>query len=390
MRQNKVSAYGIVLLYACVYMADAVYSTFIPVYLDNVGFDEAMIGILLSIGPLIAIMFQPLWGIASDRAKAKNYIIQILLIISAFIILAYRISSNFWYMLFVITAFSVFYIPIKSLTDAIAIELSESTQTQFGRIRLGGSLGYAVMSVIGGILAEKYLNSIFLLYFGISMGALIILRKLPEVKGYQHDGSKASPLEIIQGNKLALFIIFNFILSMTFGFNATFFPIYFQRMGASRALLGWAMFIATLGEIPFLLFADKIAEKFGIYTIFMLSGIAFSIRWLLMGLATDIYMILLVQLLSGLNLIVLSFSTITYINSNVKKELKATAQVIAVTFGISIPIMLGSVAGGFLIELIGMKQVYICNALLAFIAVVVFAPIFMRSHKLENTGGADA
>ncbi len=67
-----VNLYYFLFFYVITYMGNAVYSTFIPVYFLNIGFSPSQIGTLLSLGPLVAILAQPVWGALGDRARTKK------------------------------------------------------------------------------------------------------------------------------------------------------------------------------------------------------------------------------------------------------------------------------------------------------------------------------
>ena len=76
---NRVPVYFLS-LYALLYMSNAIFGTFLPIYLDHVGYSSTAIGSLLALGPFVAIIAQPFWGIAGDRAKTKNNILKILVL----------------------------------------------------------------------------------------------------------------------------------------------------------------------------------------------------------------------------------------------------------------------------------------------------------------------
>ncbi|WP_258881283.1 hypothetical protein [Paenibacillus sp. sptzw28] len=44
------------LFYVAIYMGNAIYGTFLPLYFNNIGFSPSQIGTLLSLGPLVAIL----------------------------------------------------------------------------------------------------------------------------------------------------------------------------------------------------------------------------------------------------------------------------------------------------------------------------------------------
>nr|WP_219620133.1 MFS transporter [Bacillus canaveralius] len=125
-------------LYGIIYIGTAIYNTFLPVYLNNIGLSKTSIASLLSIGPLIAILAQPIWGSLGDRSDSKNRILQILLLGSALTILLFPLSEIYIYLLIVICLTTFFQTSIYPLSDAITLEYLSRTKWNFGPIRLAG------------------------------------------------------------------------------------------------------------------------------------------------------------------------------------------------------------------------------------------------------------
>ena len=105
--ENKYPYYFLI-LYAVTYMTNAIYNTFFPVYLDHIGFSQSATGTLLALGPLVAVVAYPIWGIASDRAVSKNKILKTLFLASAMVIVFYQVSNNFFYISIIIAIFTFF------------------------------------------------------------------------------------------------------------------------------------------------------------------------------------------------------------------------------------------------------------------------------------------
>lgn len=383
--------YYFLLLYALSYMGNASYNTFIPVYLDQLGFSRTSVGTLLAIGPVVAILANPVWGLASDRAKSKNGILKIVVLCSAAAILLYPLSANFIYLFAVIAVFNFFQSSINPLSDAITLEQLEAGRWKFGPIRMAGTLGFAVMSVGAGIIARQNIAGIFAVYFCTAIFTFLSVCRLPVVRGHQAEGRRTSPWLLLKNRGLVLLLAFNFIIQVTFGFYYSFFPIYYKQLGASTALLGVAMFITSTSEIPFLLFADRILERFGIRLVLCASALIISVRWLLLHLITDVNALLAVNSTHGLSFIVFAFCMATYINRNVPRELRASGQTLNALLCMGLARMLGSVAGGLLSDYLGIRQVFLCTSLVSFSTILVIGSIFLfQRYRGQNRDSGEA
>lgn len=371
-------------LYALTYMANAVYNTFIPVYLNHNGYSQAEVGTLLALGPFVAAFAIPLWGLAGDRAANKNPILKLLVLGSAAAIVLYPLINNYFYLFAVISIFTCFQSSINPISDAITLEYLEVKKRNFGLIRMAGTVGFALMSVIAGTIAKQNINYIFVLFFMIAAVTFFSVLQLPLVKGHQSKGIKVSPWLLMKNRELVILISLNFVIQATFGFYYSFFPIYFKQSGGSSALLGWAMLVTSLSEIPFLLFADRIIKRFGIKLTLLASVLVISVRWGLLHYITDVNTILAIGVLHGFSFIVFAFCMATYINKNVPKELRASGQTMNALLCMGIARTIGSAAGGFLSDKAGIGQVFLYTSSIGFIVLIVFSIIFFTPTVFKS------
>jgi MFS transporter, PPP family, 3-phenylpropionic acid transporter len=375
------SLFWLILFYLLFYMATGAYGTFLPVYFKDQGFSQTAIGALLALGPLVALLAQPLWGFATDRAKAMNTILKLLLAGSACAVILYRLDSGFLYLCIVMAIFTFFSTPISSVTDTITLEHINEKGWKFGPIRMAGTVGYSIVAVITGFLTRQNVNVIFLLYFCIISLAFLVSWKLPLVKGHQVKGSRASLRAIFARRELLLLLALSFVFSITMGFNSSFFAVYFRGLGADNSLLGWVFFLTGVSEIPFLLFAHRVVEKLGIKRTMMLSFLMAALRWLLLFFITDIHAILLVSLLHGTNFIVFNYCMATYISVNIPKELRATGQSVISWLNFGIAKILSSFLGGFLADQMGIQRIYFFMFLISIVTIAVFGFLFARMRE---------
>lgn len=379
--ENNRYPYSFIVLYASVYMLLAIYNTFIPVYLDSIGFSKSIIGVLLAIGTLISIMTQPAWGIACDRSSNMNSLLMVMFLGSAISMILYPLSTSFIFIVIITTVYSVFQSSIVPVSDAMVLEYIENKRWKFGPVRIAGSMGFAVMSLLAGIIARKNINAIFLLSFFISMISFLNVFRLPKIRGHQSKGSKTSMWGIFKSQQLVVLLAFHFIIEITFGFYYSFFPIHYVQLGADSGLLGTAMVISAFSEIPFLLFADRIIKKFGINKVLISSALIISTRWMLTGIVTDINIILLVSAAHGCSFIVFSYCLATFINKNVPKELRASGQAMNALLCIGLARMIGSSIGGVISDVTGFSRVFQLNSLICFIAPLIFGLFFTITRK---------
>lgn len=361
-------------------MCNAVYSIYIPVYLNSAGYSKTSIGVLLSLAPIMAILAQPIWGTFSDRAKYKNTVLMILILGSSFTILFYRFSINFLYLSLIISCFTLFQTSINPMSDAIALEYTSKTKWKFGHIRLAGTVGYSIMSVTAGVLLTKNINRMFIIYFIAGLLTFLTVLFLPKTEGHQSKGTKLAFWSLFKDKRLVLFLSFALVIQITLGYYYTFFSIYYQQLGATKTMIGWSNFIAAMSETPFLLFSHVILKKIETQQALVIAGSAAAVRWLLLGVTVSPFIILGFQLLHGLINIVVTVSLAMYINEYVPKELKSSGQALNGLVCTGIARILGSLMGGYFSDVFGIKNMFLYNSAITFIAVLIF--IILISGKV--------
>ncbi len=371
------------LFYFFIYMGNAVYGTFIPLYFRDAGFDSSQIGILLGIGPLVAILAQPVWGTLSDRARTKNGVLLLLIAGSGGAMLLYPLSNGFGYLLAMISVFTFFQASIFAVSDAITLEELDRRRwaSGFSRIRMAGTIGFALMSIAFGLIAEKRVDLLFAVYAAVMAVSFAFVLRFPSVAGHQKKGRRIRIWILFRNRKLVFYLAVNFVLHITLGYYYTFFPLYFQELGGSSAWLGWSMVISSLSEIPFLLLAGTIFRRVRVHYILLGAGAAAALRWYLFSAIHDPYWTIPVQVLHGLIFIVLSVTMATVINREVPDELKASGQTLNALLCLGVARLIGSYAGGEASEVWGMRDVFLYNAVLAVGCIVVFAALFRRMDR---------
>ena len=382
------------MLYALIYGGNSIITTFMPVYLKDLSFNNANIGLILAIGPLIAIFAQPFWGITADRSKYKNTTLQILLISCAMISIIYTLNGSFYYILIVYSALMFFYAPIFSTSDSITLESIEGTKLNFSVIRLGGTIGYMIVVLATGYAAGVDTKIMFLIYSSIALASFSLIFTLPKIKGHQFYSkakAKAGYSVLLKNKELVLILSYHLLIQITLGFFYSFFPIFLFQMGAGLGLIGLAFMISASSEIPILIFAHKILNKIGIKNMLLLSGTITGIRWLLLSFTTQVSQVLATQVLHSMGFAALVLTTAIYINKNVPNELKASGQSLNTLTGVWIPRVLGSVLGGVISQMISLKQIFFILSLICFTAIIVFYilrnkfdPVTADENKQQN------
>lgn len=370
------------------YMANAIYQGYASKYFEAAGMSTAQMSVILAATPVISIITQPLWGAAGDRAKSRNQVLRLLIVLSAAVLLLYRVSGSFWWLLPVSCLFSAAYTSIQPMGDSIVLEALSPDRHPFGPIRLIGCLSFAVMNLIWGLLLSPERMS--LVVYGTSAMLVILffaMRVLPATPGHQSaNGRRMNMTAILKLKHMPGLLTLLMLLQLTMGYFYSFFSIHFTQLpGGTNALLGVCFFLSAVSEVPFLLNADRLYERFGVGKLMSVSALALTLRWALLSWTNSAWVAMASQLLHSCGFIVMTVGMSKYLNDTVPDELKASGQMLISVVGFGIARAFGILGGGLVASAMGsIRMGFLLMAGISGAALVVFAPRYLRMPALNG------
>lgn len=373
--------------YFAYYSTTAIYISFMTLYFKSLGYDGAEIGFLTSFPHLLALLTQPIWGAIGDRAKSKNRIL-ILLALGIMISIAMMpLSKSILWVAVIMVVYMIARSNTSTMLDTITFEMLPKTKINYGWARAMGSIGFAIMSVVAGQATKGGISNMFPLYIGIMAVFVVLVLFIPRVEGHQRREKKKVKVNVLLKNPaVRTLCISGFLYMVPTGFFHSFFSIYFTELGGTNNMLGWAMCLAPLAEIPFLFLAQRIYNKLGAKNLMVMAAGMMTLRWLLLGLACpDTAAATIMQPLQGIGDTAYTFVLVSYMNEAAPLELKASGQAL-VGLSTGIATMSGSFLGGILSDFLPLATIFAMGGGLTALAVVALVVLFPKRTPMEQIG----
>ena len=373
------------LIYVLFYAGQAMYNVYLNLFLNQNGFSNTQLGLLSSVSTVVLVLVQPLWGVLSDKSKSKNQIVGMLLLISAIVGLAFYASKTALWLSLCVLLFNVFFNPAVTLQDNYTLEMLEGGRWDFGQLRLGGTLGYAACAALIGFVVETNYRQIFWMMgiFFIITGVLYFT--LPRVSGHREKKQKVKYSLLLKDRRLVCMFVFNIVYTLGTAFFYQFYSIHYSNeLGASSVMVGLLSTFGALSEIPFFWFAGRLQKRFGTKAPMLFAGASAAARWLLLSMLTNTSVILVVNMLSGCGFVGFSYSLIRYINDNVPKSMRATAQSLNGILGTFFSRIIFTPISGILADHFSISTVLLGNGLLMVAAVLLFAFTFSKAEAYQK------
>ncbi len=178
--------------------------------------------------------------------------------------------TSFAVIFILIIVFNIFASPIASLADSATMNMLGEERAMYGRIRLGGTIGWGLFAPIAGAIIQNYgLKLAFWSYSAIMLINFFVSQRF--VHGsHEASSSRPSGIRVLLTNRRWInFLFIAFLGGLgTFAVNAYLFP-YMAELGSNETTMGFALTISTLTEMPIFFFGDRLVKQ--IYQLWLTS-----------------------------------------------------------------------------------------------------------------------
>ncbi len=332
---------------------------FFVIFYQGLGFTGTQIGLLTGIPPLITMFAAPLGTGLADSTRRHKLIMSIGLISAVGMALLLPAIKSFAIIFAIIALYNIFMAPVGSLADSATMTMLGEEKAMYGRVRLGGTIGWAIIVPIAGVLVQNYgLNIAFWLFAAIMLLNLFVSLKFDFGKHEDHETSNGGIKELLS-NKNWIFFLATALLAGIGAFSvASYLYPYMAELGATKTQMGFASFLATVTELPIFFFGNRLVKRYGSYPLFIGALVLMGIRSLLFAAASTPFMVYVVQALGGITFPAMWLAGVSYAEENAPAGLKSTAQGLfgAMSFGFGAAV--GGFMGGILLESIGGRSMF--------------------------------
>ncbi len=378
---KKIYPFSFYLLY---YGANACILPYVILYYQSLGFSGAQIGLLFAISPLITLFGAPFWTGLADTSHRHKLIMSITILGSIGLAVLFPFVKTITAVFVLLSLFSIMVAPINSFADTATLTMLGDQKNMYGRIRVGGTIGWGVIAPIAGIVIARYgLNWAFWSYAALLFIGFFVSQQFVYGQVKQQVSIRSGMRELFSDRRMVLFLSAAFVTGMALTSINSFLSAYMNELGMSRSILGFALSIATIAEFFVLFFGDRLLARLKPHGLLGLAMFATTLRLFLYAVFHAAAGILAFQLINGFTFAALWMAGVSYINENAPPGLLATTQGVfgAAVFGF------GSAAGGFigalLLERVGGAQMYVIFGTLMLIALIVYLLLERRLPKIH-------
>lgn len=366
------------------WMAYCMVVGFSVTYLLSCGYSNSEAGYILASANICVLVLQPFFADLADRSKRINamtiFLVAIVIIfvcsIGLFFISARSVILTLIYIVMITLANAV----IAFLTSVQFLMDTSKSKINFGLCRAGGSLCFAILSAVMGILIERIgmksiPTALFVITFLIIILCMYITRHrihttYESTNALTHQKSSSLLIFFKENPKFMVLSIGMLFIYYAHAFITNFTISIVRYVGGDHREMGYLIAFMALMELPGMIGFNEISRRFKVSSLLLFSMMMFSVKAIIVWLSPS-----LMTLTFGFALQVVSFAlyipaSVQYANIMIDEKDTVKAQMMFNLMQAGGAVF-SSIIGGWLIDFSGISHALLVGAILSCIGTII-------------------
>ncbi|MDF2699102.1 MAG: ywbF [Haloplasmataceae bacterium] len=381
--------------YFSFFFAQGAYLSLYTSYLRNVAkITPSLIGTILSISPLISILFQPIWALINEKFNLdkKVVIFSVLMvnIVTILILLSYEISviivflSIYTLILMLNTIYGIFVCSIGPIHDSLTVLYTKKYGFKYGDVRIWGSIGYAIAAFITGKLVDVYGYNIIIIFctifYLISIISFIKMKQIRAPKINKNIDKESNLLSIFKNKTFVVFLIFSALSLGVLSATGSYLFLYIQEKGGTEDVIGLSTSLLVGLEILFMMIVLKFNTRFSDFSL-LITAIILQVPVLIIFIfCNNLNVLIFALLLRGASQGMYVPVLVNFISSLLPTRQISSGLTLYSALSIGLTGFTTLIVGGFLIETFSYSTFFIIMLVLVVIS-LIFGFILSKVKK---------
>jgi PPP family 3-phenylpropionic acid transporter len=376
------------------------YLPFMPLWLEWRGMSDFQISLIYATPVFLRALFIPVMTFAADRWGQPARMLRWLAWEALASVALLPFADGFTVLFANILIFTLFWMSVIPISDAIALAAAREGRGDYGRMRVWGSISFIAMTLGGGVAIDIWgAGAASWLFIGSAMTVLLAAHWLPDDGGAKtgalHIEPRSPPrvadmLALVRSPELWLFLMATSAVQAGHAVYYVFGTLHWTSQGISPTAIGALWGIGVVAEVVMFIYLRQVGFWFGPVQLVALGAAAALLRWGVTALNPPLIVLFPLQMLHGLTFGGAHAGAMQFLSAAVPRQMAASAQGLyaAVTAGLAMG--LASLAVTPLYRALA-GQAYFAMAALGFVG-LVFALVLMRRWNggLIVNGGKEA
>ncbi len=355
---------------------------FFNVYFARLGLSGWQIGILSTAFPLMSLFVGPALSLLADRRRWQKRMLLISIGGTGALLILFIFPRTFAPLLVLSLLRALLFSPMMSIGDGMIARMATRHRIDYGKLRLWGSLSFAIAALVCGALWERWgFQAMFIVTSVLTLPVLWAATGLEESAPVDRQTATtpvavtaAAPTlrNVHRDQGLIVLLVAVSLVGIAEGMYGTFSGVYMDQLGGGQFLVGALFGLSALAELPVMQYSGAIFRKLGKPVSILLAYGCIGIALLGYGLVRQPWLILAFAMLKGMGFALYFVGNVSLIDERAPGSWTSTLQSLmnAATRGLA-P-LITTPLGGWLGDAMGLPIVFISSGIAALLAVVVF------------------
>ncbi len=367
----RAAAVRLALLYACIFGIIGVYMPFWPAWLAARGMDGSEIGVLMAVGPWLAVLVSPAAGLLSDVIQRHRPILLAAAVLYAGAFAVVAAADSFWPIFICMCLAGAANAPFIPLVDNLTLLAQQKGLIDYGKVRLWGSLAFIASSLLVGRILSSAPEHVILWVIWLGAGAMVMAayftpEYVPTRASRRGPSAMVALRVLVRDRSFVLFLSVAVALLASHGVLYAVGTLHWRNSGIDVGVIGLLWAEGVVAEILLFAYGRRLLEAMSPTKLLAMAALAGLVRWLGLALSTDIAWLIALQTLHGLTFGAAHLGGMIFISRAVPPSLTGTAQGLynALVWGLGLGTMMAlagvlyeSVQGGAYWAMVGSSGV---------------------------------
>ncbi len=373
-------------------------NTFLSLWLKELGYGVALIGVIASIQSFSRLAAPYAWAWLGDRTGQRALMLRIATVLAFLGSLGmWWQGGGFWWLM---TCLLFMY-----LNNSALMPMSESALAQVvtrggvldvrrhGRVRLWGSLGFMAAVLGAGAWFEAFGMKHFPLI--VTLGLVLLMMSafsIPDLRETEAHATANAPIwQTLRQRSVAWFFASMALHVLSHMGMYVFFSLYADEQGYSKTMIAVLWSAGVIVEIVWFLTQGRWLPRFSLTAWLVLCCGVGALRFALTaGLGGTLWILLAAQALHAITFAAHHTVCTALISHHFPGRMRGRGQALYTVIGYGIPGVLGSWAGGLLSEIYGLRSIFWISSGIALLAMLASFKVWRLHHPAGHPSETSA
>jgi len=349
----------------------AVYDPFLNVYFSDLGLTALQIGMIASIVPLSSLIWSPFVSAMADRFNKRIQFLQWSMTAWMVMLGIVALPKTFWILLPLVFLMALARSATSPLSDSMIAGMAVRHGLSFGRMRMWGSAGFALVTIVCGYLwAQVGYSPMFGVAILLALPVIYLSSKL-ESGPVVNSQARGPILELLRDPGLVTLFVLSFLMGAAMLSTYVFGGIYMASMGGNEFMMGLMFGLSALVEVPVMHFSGNIIERLTSARTLWLAVIILTVSIVGFVFSSTPEGLVVASMVKGVGFGLFAVTLVRLIDERSPDEWKSTAQAISSACLIGLSLLLTSALFGYLFDNWGGRTMYMAATMMAITAVLL-------------------